>query len=165
MCWRAARGLPRCEEDDVLLSVPDIRQRDEHDCGDAALEMVCAFIGVKVPKSLKLANPVQGMALETMEAALRALGLRVNSGHCVLGVADLQHYTRAGLPVLCPITVDSVGHWVVVTGVARKRVHFNDPSWRGPRSLPFGEWLDCWRDYSRPGLTLFDRWGIVAARE
>jgi hypothetical protein len=64
----------------------------------------------------RYANPVQGMAPDTLAAVLRSLGLRVLAGQMVGGIADLQHFTRLGCPVACPITESAGGHWVVVAG-------------------------------------------------
>lgn len=146
----------------MLLTIPDIRQREDFDCGSAAVDSLCAFYGPRRRTPVKLANRIDGMSPDTVSAVLRALGFRVLAGPMVGGLADLQHYTRAGLPVLCPITVDAGGHWVVVRGVERGRVYLHDPT-HGPRSVRAQAWLGGWRDTSASGHE-FDQWGIVAAR-
>lgn len=159
MCWCAARGLPRCEDDAVILSLPDVRQERDDNCGTAAAEVVRRFYGIR-ERAADLANPIQGTAPDTLAAVLRSLGLNVLAGQMLGGVADLQHFTRLGYPVVCCVTLNGAGHWVVVAGVARGRVHFHDPL-AGPRKLPLSEWLDCWRDTSAETAQPFRSWGIV----
>lgn len=159
--WFRARAIPRAEVS-MLLDLPDLRQQTDYDCGACAVDVIARFHGLRARGPAKLANAVQGMAPDTVAAVLRSLGLRVLAGPLVGGIADLQHYTRAGLPVLCPITADAGGHWVAVRGVERRRVHYHCPT-NGPRTMGLQTWLDGWRDTSASGHD-FDRWGIVAAR-
>lgn len=143
----------------MLLKIPDIRQGTDYDCGAACIDAVCRYWGRRSRGPVSLANPVQGMAPETVAAWLRSLGAKVLSGS-LFGVADLQHFTRAGLPVLCPITAAGGGHWVVVRGVERGRVYYHCPV-EGEVSVRAAQWLDQWRDHTDSGHT-YDRWGIVA---
>ncbi len=145
----------------MLLSIPDIRQADDYDCGSAAVAAVDTFHGARRRAPWNLSNRTDGMSPDTVAALLRAMGYRVLSGPMVAGLADLHHYTRAGLPVLCPITVDAGGHWVVVRGVGRGRVYLHDPT-HGARSVRAHTWLDGWRDTSASGHP-YDGWGVVAA--
>lgn len=146
----------------MLLDIPDIRQQVDCACGSAVIECVRRFWRVR-DKLPELSNAVQGMAPDTLAAVLRAMGLRVMSCQMLGEVADLQHYTRLGMPVCCPVTVSAGGHWVVVRGVARRKVWYQCPTY-GPSSLPLSSWLDCWRDTSAETMQVFHRWGIVASR-
>ncbi len=146
----------------MLIDLRDIRQDTDYDCGAAAVRAIASHYGCAA-RPAGLANPVQGMAPDTLAAALRAMGLRVASLQMLGGVADLRHYTRLGFPVACPITSEAGGHWVVVRGVERGRVHVQCPT-RGPGSYPVAQWLAGWHDVSAETLQLFDRWGIVAAK-
>lgn len=137
------------------LLIPDVRQRSDFDCGQAAVEAVFRYHGL-TGAVRRLANPVQGMAPDTLEAVLRSVGLAVLSGE--MTAADLRHLTATGRPVLCPIQHDGVGHWVVAAGVARGKVHYHDPL-AGPRSLRLAEWADRWTDTGRHG-TAFVRFGV-----
>lgn len=160
-CWREARHLlPLCGGCDVLLEIPDVRQGDAHSCGDAAIDAALAALGVARKRGTRLANPEQGMAPDTLAAVLRAAGCTVLAGPMPGGVADLKHFAAAGCPVLCPIA-DFGGHWVVVRGVARGRVHYHCPT-SGPRSRPVAEWLTLWHDSTSEGGHQFARWGVVA---
>ena len=162
MDWHTRRGITRTDNLLMLLTIHDIRQREDFDCGSAAVDSLCAFHGVRQRGPVKLANRIDGMAPDTVAAVLRALGFRVLSGPMVGGISDLQHFTRAGLPVLCPITVAAGGHWVIVRGVERARVYYQCPT-NGPVSMSAAKWMDGWRDTSASGHE-FDRWGIVAAK-
>lgn len=156
--WFESRGIYRTDGD-VMLKIPDIRQREDYDCGEAALEAAMRFHGYVV-FPCNLSNPVQGIAPDTAEAILRSRGLAVLSG--TMAVADLQHLTRRRLPVLCPIQRGGSGHWVVVYGVTGTkggtRVFFQCPI-DGPCSMPATTWRDGWVDVSRAGAR-FDSWGI-----
>lgn len=141
----------------MLLTIPDIRQSSDHDCGAAALSAVLQFHGLQPAKWVKkLANPVQGMAPDTIEAVLwEALG-RVTRG--TMAVADLRHFCNTRRPVLCPVTFEGEGHWVVVRGVAYNRVEFHDPL-RGPGSLTVKKWEEAWHD-STPG-SVYRAFGVT----
>lgn len=144
------------------MTLPDVRQTEDHGCGDAVLDAVFKFFGVKDRASL--ANAVQGMAPDTVEAVLWSAGFRVLSGH--MTVRDLKHLTDSGRPVICPTAMYG-GHWVVVCGVARLRVTFTDSAvpkdLPNPRTLPAAEWTAQWRDTSRSAVE-YDKWGIAVSR-
>jgi hypothetical protein len=142
-----------------MLAIPDIRQDDEHSCGDAAVSAALAALGLRRRPGTKLANPWQGMAPDTVAAVLRASGAAVLAGPVLTGIEGLRHYTAAGFPVLCPIA-ERGGHWVVVRGVSRGRVHFHCPV-AGEDSRRAGAWLEVWADRASETGQAFDRWGIV----
>lgn len=159
MDWFASRGIPRKDECLMLLDLPDIRQAEDYDCGAAALDCVARFYGLRERGPSKLANAVQGMAPDTVEAWLRAVGLKVLSG--TMTVADLKHLTASGRPVLCCVALAG-GHWVAVRGVSRGRVYFQCPT-NGPLSLSVAAWEYNWADESLKGKP-FVRWGICPSR-
>lgn len=142
-----------------MLTLPDVRQADDYDCGWAAVDAVAQYWGKRTRGPAKLANRVQGMQPDTVEAVLRSLGFSVLSGTMYVGL--LRELTAAGNPVLCPITLATeggpVGHWVVVRGVARGRVHYHCPA-AGPKATSYTKWVDAWRDSHR--VSQFDRWGV-----
>jgi ABC-type bacteriocin/lantibiotic exporter with double-glycine peptidase domain len=119
---------------------------------------VLRFHGVPRPLDVqRLANPVQGTAPDTIEAVLRAAGLPVVSGSMRGG--DLEHFTRCGRPVICPLSL-SGGHWVVIAEANRNYVTFHDPL-VGSRWMWTDDFADVWTDTTRNGHT-FARWGIAA---
>jgi hypothetical protein len=141
-----------------MLAIPDVRQALDYDCGTAAVDAVCRFFGKRERGPVPLANPIQGMGPQTVEAVLRSRGFRVLSGS--MTVRDLKHLTDTGRPVLCPVDLFG-GHWVVVSGVARLQVAFHCPT-DGPRTLKAAAWLPVWKDRSHDGHQ-YDQWGICVS--
>lgn len=156
MDWFEARRIPRSDGVLVLLKIPDIRQRADFDCGAAAIEAVCRYYGRKGSKAEKLANPVQGMGPDTVEAVLRSLRFRLVTG--TMRVSELQHFTRTYTPVICPVA-DFGGHWVVVRGVERGRVHYHCPI-RGQVTARLEDWEANWTSETAIGVT-YENWGIA----
>lgn len=142
----------------MSLVLADIRQAEDYDCGTAAMDTVCRFYHKRERGPVKLANQIQGMAPETVEALARSLGFHVISGRML--IEDLRLLTKTR-PVMCCITHDTgEGHWVVVRGVQRGRVYFQCPT-LGPRSLEKVQWLKQWTDRTVKGHA-YDQWGICA---
>ncbi len=146
-----------------MLIIPDVRMDPEgYDCGAACVDAVASFYGLRKRGPAKhirtalgsLANPVQGVSPETIAAMLRAPGMTVLSG--TLTVDDLKHFTQTR-PVLCPVALHN-GHWVVCSGVFRRRVHFHDPI-DGAVSVPVATWEAAWHDTSEAGHA-FTCWGV-----
>lgn len=145
-----------------MLTIPDVRQVADWDCGAACVAALFRFYGLPPAAWVgKLANPIQGMSPDTAEALLRAAGLAVLSGSMTL--PDLTYLTRSGRPVMTPIQSERTGHWVIVRGVSRGRVHFHCPT-DGPRRLPALAWVDRWHDTTRFGVA-YVRYGIATAPE
>lgn len=143
----------------MILPLPDLRQRDTYSCGRIVLEALHVFWGRPLkPVLAALSNPVQGLGPDTMDAALRASGFNVLSGS--MTVEMLKSLTRDGYPVGCLVQYESVGHWVLVGGVKRNRIHFMCPV-RGLLSRPVSEWGLQWIDCHLLGGE-YSRWGVVA---
>ncbi len=148
--------MARCECE-MILKLPDIRQRYDYDCGLAALDCAFAAAGIRTA-AVFLANPIQGTAPDTVEALARVAGVPVLAGQ--MSVDDLQHFGNTGRPVLCPITLpDGAGHWVVSAGVLRGKVHYQDPL-SGPQKLWGVDWLVRWQDRTNSGQ-VYSRWGVA----
>lgn len=138
------------------MDLPDIRQRENHDCGDTAFRIVCESHGWRARAALS--NPIDGTDPRTLEHGFRRLGKRVTSGEMTL--ADLRHFTRRGCPVIALVQLDGVGHYVVVGQSTSRFVAFQCPS-NGPRSLSAAKFLRLWTDIDRSG-TIYHQWGIAA---
>lgn len=134
-----------------MIVLPDIRQTNDHSCGMAAVMAVCYYWGVADPPDL--ANPVQGMGPDTVEALLRSAGLQVLSG--TFTIHDLRYLTR-DRPVICPTQYEG-GHWVTVRGITQW-VYYQDPLY-GPRHTGKTEWMAAWDDRGRLGHS-YKHWGI-----
>jgi predicted double-glycine peptidase len=139
-----------------LCKVADIRQSTDYGCGAACIDTVCDYWSQPRPRR-SMANHVQGMAPEMIEGVLRERGFQVMRGE--LYTTLLQALTRDGVPVICAISEEDAGHWVVAIGVGRGKVFFHDPE-EGQRSMPVGEWEAMWCGHSEAGVS-FNRWGIA----
>lgn len=138
-----------------MITIPDIRQSGEHNCGEVIV--TCAFRLFGVPYDApRLATEADGMHPSTIEGVLRNAGLHVQSGTMTL--ADLAHHTRLGRLVCCPINIYG-GHWVGVAGTTSARVRFHCPV-KGDVGLTRAQWLRVWKDSTRAGHA-FDSWGIA----
>lgn len=142
----------------MLMQLPDRRQQTEHSCGHAAIDSVLSFFNLPECGRVTLANAVDGMDPATVEAVLRSKGLSVLSG--TMTVRDLKHLCDSGRPVLCPVSWAG-GHWVVVAGVERRGVYYQDPA-EGPKRKGVQEFLNAWRDGNRSGRH-WVTWGIAAS--
>jgi|LakMenE01Jun11ns_1017448.scaffolds.fasta_scaffold9788207_2 ABC-type bacteriocin/lantibiotic exporter with double-glycine peptidase domain len=143
--------------------LPDIRQTVSHDCGVAAWKTIYRWHTDKRPGAiLDLSNGIQGLDPATLESKIR-VGKSWNVVAGEMMTDDLRHYCDSYRPVICLITRDfdgeECGHYVVVSGVYRRRVYYQDP-YDGPRSLPATEWNAGWHDRGR--YADFTRWGLVA---
>jgi len=142
----------------VIREYPDTRQTGSYDCGDALVDGVLRFHGVRSSAAvLRLATEDAGLHPSTLYAMLRRAGLRVQAG--TMSIDDLRHHTRLHRPVLCPIDLFG-GHWVAVLGVTPKSVRYHCPT-EGRKQTTHESWTRHWRDATIDGHA-FDTWGIVA---
>ena len=155
-CWRERAHLGRCGGDEMLLSLPDVRQTAGHDCGEAAVKCVLEFHGIKA--AVRLATPSHGTDPTQIEAALRNIGCGVMAGE--MTVDDLRHFADCGRPVIAlvhwPEGQDS--HWIVIRGVSRGTVYFHDPI-DGPSKCGARDFEAAWKASGRVGA--YRRWGIA----
>lgn len=145
------------EGDVPLLDLPDVRQRRGHDCGRAALKAVVQYLGCDPGLVLQRlpATTTDGVDPRTMESALRVAGFSVLGG--TMEIADLRHAALLSRPVLCVVTIDWSGHWVVSRGVSRGQVHYQDPA-AGRSSMTLDAWRRAWEDHDRFGV--YARFGL-----
>jgi predicted double-glycine peptidase len=141
------------------LELPDVRQRHDHDCLTAAWKTVYKWhMGRTMRPLADLSSPINGTDPATAEAVIRVLhGWNVLAGEMLTG--DLKYFADTYRPVICPITTPDGGHYVVVSGVDRYRVHFHDPD-KGSRDMTRAKWLEAWRDTGKTAVYLC--WGLVA---
>jgi hypothetical protein len=158
-CWLAERYLNRpCDgEGDAVLTLPDLRQRNDWTCGEVVARIVAGYWGARLKRPL--ATPIDGTDPRGLEGSLRLADLNVLSGS--MDVADLQYHTRRGRPVICLVTeAGGVGHYVVVGGVRRGVVYMQCPADGWVRE-PVASFERRWRDVDRCG-TVYVRWAIAA---
>lgn len=153
-----------------LLDLPDVRQEADWDCGPAAVEAACSFLGVG-PKGRAAyveglgATPEAGTSPDAVASFLARQGLAVTAASG-LEVSDLSRFFAAGQPVLCPCRPDgsaASGHWVAVIGVGLGQVFIHDPA-QGRRMMPEDDWLAIWKDADATGQA-WERHGVACGLE
>lgn len=148
----------------MIQAFPGVRQQDDFDCGPAAVKSVLGYYGMDsftLAKYATMLNTSQtdGTDPRSIETLLRQrFRLSVVSGD--FEVLDLEHFSRQQVPVICLVTRETAGHYVVVLGVRRGKVHMFDPE-DGSLSMTATEFDDCWHDCDRYGLQ-FKNFGIAA---
>lgn len=156
-----SRHTPYCEVR-PLLALSDMRQKEDYDCGIVAVKILLKALGKRLtPDNIKTlsTSPIDGTDPRSIECLLRRLGLHVLSGEMTW--SDLSYLTQTR-PVICLVTLNRVGHWVVASGIKDSRMHYQDPS-DGPQSLGKRKWLECWREIDRLGA-MYRQWGISARK-
>lgn len=138
-----------------LLDLPVVLQRTAYTCGAAVFACVTHYWELK--KRRIKADPWNGKHPMELEPDFREVGYCTFSG--MMSLDHLRAVTAAGTPVCCLIQSEGCGHWVVVRGVLRGRVHVMDPA-DGLRAIPVGEWEGVWVDTDRRG-TVFRRHGLA----
>lgn len=140
-----------------MLCLPDIRQTRDFDCGRAAVASVYQFFEIRKRHSALCTSSLDGTDPRTLEAYLRKDGFFVLSGD--MTIQDLREQTKAGRPVIVLMTLHGGGHYIVVSGVARGKVCFQDPV-AGSSKMDAGEFEEAWHDFDRFGQ-VFERFGIA----
>lgn len=139
-----------------MLALTEILQKNSHDCGKACATCVLNYHGVPNPAKL-VVEPIDGCDPRSLEIFFRKVGFRVLSGEMTLG--NLKHFTDLGWPVVAVLK----GHYVVVGGVGRGKVHFMDPA-EGLTSDPVTAFLARWFDGDRLGAE-YNQFGIAVWQE
>jgi ABC-type bacteriocin/lantibiotic exporter with double-glycine peptidase domain len=143
-----------------MITLSDMRQKNQYDCGIIAVKILLKALGKRMtPERLTAlsTSPIDGTDPRAIESLLRKLGLHVLSGEMTWN--DLAYFTQTR-PVICLVTLDSVGHWVVSSGIKDRKMHYQDPS-LGPSSLGKRKWLEVWKEIDRLGAS-YRQWGITA---
>lgn len=126
-----------------MIVLPDLRQQDDHSCGAVAIETVLQYDGIPAGRWIKrLASPLNGIEPEVVSAVMFA----AYSGSIVRGAMDvplLKHLTKQKRPVICLVTLDAGGHYVVVRGVKNNKVFCQCPT-NGPVSFSLKKWTEAW---------------------
>lgn len=166
-----------------LIEVPDVRQREDWDCGAAACMSVGQHFGVGPDTltgwvDLLGTDETDGTDPQAIFKVLRGLGLR-----CVprdgLTLDDLSAAQERGEPVLCPVQAWGTpaeerrgrsGHWLVVLGRGLGYVFAQDPSASkatkdGPHApgrvmIREQDFLDAWFDVGADG-TEYVKFGLI----
>jgi predicted double-glycine peptidase len=159
----------------MLSGVPDVRQSTNYTCGAAALQAVLARWGTSEREDRLVARlhstPDQGTHPADIVRVAREFGLQaeIREG---LTLDDLEDALNKDITAIVdlqawrlekdrrPWTEDwDDGHYMVLLGLDRKNLYFEDPSLLGTRGfIPRQEFLDRWHDYEgEPPLDAADR--------
>ena len=143
----------------MLLTLPDVRQRDTFDCGEAVARSILRFFRVSGWNRLPpFATVEHGAHPAQVQQTLILAGLRTHAG--AFRVSHLRAACNDGCPVLCVVKADDgQGHWVGVRGVSRGWVHYHDPA-AGPSKRREADWSARWHDVGMYG-DRFEDFGIV----
>jgi predicted double-glycine peptidase len=166
----AARPGPR-----LLSGVPDVRQSTDYTCGAAALQAVLAHWGVEEREDRLIARlhstPENGTHPDDIVRVAREFGLRAELREG-LTLEDLQEALARGVTAIVDLQAWRLeserrpwtelwddGHYMVLIGMDRENLYFEDPSLLGSRGfIPRQEFLDRWHDYEgEPPLDAADR--------
>lgn len=150
-----------------LLPVPDVRQSTTWTCGAAALQAVLAYYGVEYREGQLVelcgTSPEHGTPPEAILKVARAEGFQAKLREN-LELADLARALQERQPVIVALQAwrdqterpwsqewDS-GHYVVVIGLDRQNVYFEDPSLLGSRGyIRREEFEQRWHDIDGAG--------------
>jgi ABC-type bacteriocin/lantibiotic exporter with double-glycine peptidase domain len=147
-----------------MLVYKDLRQQKAHTCGPVAARIVAANLGTRYTEEFLedrfLCSSLDGTDPRSISAFFRSESFSVLDGQ--MEVADLHYFTKNNRPVIALVTFGGVGHYIVVRGVARKRVYYQDP-YDGPASMPTESFSESWLAENYLGAN-FSSWGIVIWR-
>jgi predicted double-glycine peptidase len=147
----------------LLSGVPDVRQSTGYSCGAAALQAVLAYWGTSEREDRLIARlrttPDQGTHPDDIVRVARELGLEAELREN-LALSDLETALARGATVIVDLQAwrespeppwaerwDD-GHYMVLLGIDRENLYFEDPSLLGSRGfIPVPEFLDRWHDY------------------
>ncbi len=144
-----------------MIALSDIRQKLSYDCGHAAVACVIDLFGRRCPKLIERlgTTPIDGTDPRQIEAYFRQEGFCVQSGDFT--VEDLKYHTGSSRPVIVLVKLHG-GHYLVVAGVRRGFVYFQDPD-TGPARMRIADFEEAWSSVDRMGA-IYDKFGI-AVRE
>jgi uncharacterized protein len=152
----------------LLDTIPDVRQSQPYSCGAASLQAVFNYWGIDRREGVLMeelgTSEETGTPPESLVRVARAHGLDAEL-RTFLTISDLEAANRNKTPVIiaCQAWSDvspanlswekdwEDGHYMVVIGIDRENVYFEDPSLLGTRGvIPRGEFVSRWHDYEGP---------------
>lgn len=149
----------------TLLNVPDVREPTDFSSGATSLQAVLVYYGtdVSVDQLINLTNSSENGTLPAniaQGAVQLGFSAEVKEN---MTLEDLQNDTNQGIPVIIDCqawksnntnntsqnwtTDQQDGHYMVVIGIDKDNVYFEDPAILGSRGyIPNQEFLDRWHD-------------------
>ncbi|MFH1187751.1 MAG: cysteine peptidase family C39 domain-containing protein [bacterium] len=146
------------------ITLPQLRQTYEYDCGAKALQAVLVYYGIEIAdshilkdaKTSKKGTPVKGI----IDAA-KKYGLKTISAQ--MSIEDIKKYINKKIPVILVLqawTQKNIvdwekdwmdGHYVVAIGYAKNKILFDDPSSFKRTYLKYDELEKRWHDVDSKG--------------
>lgn len=157
--------------------VPPSSQTKACSCGAAALKSVLKYWGVFYGPEQTLIEQLNtryahGTRAKDISKIARSYGLNAKIER-KMSIAGLSRYVSAGIPVICPIQAWAIrkkeyqyeemlsGHYVVVVGISKGYVIFQDPLLWGYRgTLTCEEFHSRWKDIDGIKFNVVTRLGI-----
>jgi hypothetical protein len=149
----------------LLSQVPDVRQSTSYSCGAASLQAVFSYWGIDQREGVLIqelnTTETSGTPPESIVRVARAHGLEADL-RTNLTLGDLEQSLAGKVPVIiaCQAWRDPAGanrswddtwedgHYMVVIGMDKSNVYFEDPAMLGTRGvIPRQEFLSRWHDY------------------
>lgn len=147
-----------------LISLPQLRQTYEFDCGSKAIQSVLAYYGIEIreDKIMKIAKTNKnGTPPRGIKRVISKYGLQGKSGK--MTIETLKKYIDLKIPVLVLLQAwsgqDRIiwkknwldGHWVVAIGYTKEKIIFEDPWSIYKTYLKYDELLERWHDKDSSG--------------
>jgi uncharacterized protein len=148
----------------TLSNMPDTRQSTEYSCGAAALQAVLGYWGRDIGEvdlmELLNTDPDSGTYPDDIIRVAHQMGLEAEYGEN-LTIMDIEDSLREGKPVMIDCQAwrsvsehnDSWadewdnGHWMVIIGLDKENVYFEDPYILGSRGfMSRQEFLERWHN-------------------
>lgn len=153
------------ENNTTILNLPDVQQPTDFSSGSTSLQAVLAYYGtdIRMDELINMTNSTEnGTSSDNIAQAARQLGFNVELKENMT-LEDLQNNINQGIPVIIDCqawksnntntssqnwtTDQQDGHYMVVVGVDKDNVYFEDPAVLGSRGyIPHQEFLDRWHD-------------------
>ncbi len=147
-----------------MISLPDLRQSGDHDCGLVAVQVVLRHIKRRPKAShFQILNctSLDGTDPRSIEAFFRSIGCHVLAGS--MQWDDLKAFTLTDRAIICLTTpAHGIGHYVVVAGIDTSTIHYQC-STEGPCRSGKRTWMKSWHEVDRLGA-VYHQWAICVWR-
>lgn len=158
-----------------ILTLPQLHQTYEYDCGAKILQAVLAYYGIEIREEhlLKQAKTTKdGTLVKNMVNTLKKYGLKTDSRE--MNINDVKNYLNNKIPVILLLQAWSEikktdwkknwndGHYVVAIGYTKDKIIFEDPYSFHRTYLKNNELEERWHDidpngkkYLNHGIAIF----------
>ena len=160
----------------TTITLPQLRQTFDYDCGAKALQAVLVYYGIEekedsLIKQLKTSK--DGTSIINIIKTAKKYGLKTDSGE--MTIKDIKKYIEKKIPVILLLQAWSEkkninwekdwvdGHYVVAIGYTKDKILFEDPSSFVRTYLKYDELEKRWHDidgnkkYIHYGIAIFGK--------